>query len=160
MTITHVKLLHWHAVIRCILINWQLQRRIQCCWFLFCQSTNWHWITWLDELSKWIAQVFLISYYIGVRSATYIVWNQGPLYTTVVFELRSQTCKFSGVQYLDWQAFIPQLKLLWASSIFKLKIVQASVKWPCSRWEMEGMVVNKEAIMASQLNIHDKPKNA
>ena len=79
---------------------------------------------------------------------------------TLVFELRSQTCKFPGVQYLDWQAVIPQLKLLWASSIFKLKIVQASVKWPCSRWEMEGMVVNKEAIMASQLNIHDKPKNA
>ena len=83
---------------------------------------------------------------------TCIVWYSKAL-STLELKLRAPTYNFFGVCYLELTSFHPKLKLLKAWPIFKLSIVQATVKQPCSldEWEIKGgMTLDEEAYMTNQ----------
>lgn len=65
-------------------------------------------------------------------------------------ELRASLCNFWEFDTWSWHAH-PKLKLLRSWSILKLLIVRASVKWPCSNWDVKGkLILNKGAFMTGE----------
>ena len=68
---------------------------------------------------------------------------------TLELELRAQTSNSQEFGTWNWQAFIQSSNYWELGQIIKLTIVWASVKWPCSKWDIKGGMIR---------NTNDKPK--